>query len=117
MFDRATSSDIDRRDAASARDRRRLLEAIRRFLPLVAHPKGRPRALAAHAARDRGSDKKCKTTNVFDAGDTFGLMCQIEVGESDPSWLVTPLAELSFDRTHPIARAVADYRRRRAQSG
>ncbi|WP_157235609.1 hypothetical protein [Methylosinus sp. LW4] len=55
-------------------------------------------------------------TNVFDAGGAFGLMCQVEVGESDPLLLVTPLTELSFDRTHPIAHDVADYRRRCMQT-
>ena len=64
---------------------------------------------------NRGSDSRCKVTDVFDAGETFGLMCQVEVGESEPSLLVTPITELSFDRRHPIARDVADYRRRRAQ--
>jgi hypothetical protein len=42
-------------------------------------------------------------------------MCQVEIGESDPSLLVTPLTEFSFDRTHSITRHVADYRRRCVQ--
>lgn len=116
MFHRTTSSDSERLDAASAQDTRRLLEAFRRCLPLVAHPRGRLRATLMRSPQNKGLDSKCKVTNVFDAGETFGLMCQVEIGESDPSLLVTPLAELSFDRRHPIARDVADYRRRRAQT-
>jgi hypothetical protein len=111
MFRRSVSSDSGRIDAATARDARRLLEALRLCLPLLAHPRGRSLAAAMGAAR-RG----CRVTNVFDAGERYGLMCQVEVGESgDPSILVTSLAELSFDRRHPIARDVADYRRRRTQ--
>ncbi|WP_400768578.1 hypothetical protein [Methylosinus sporium] len=58
-------------------------------------------------------------TNVFDAGDAFGLMCQVEVGDGDgdaPSIFITSIAEIAFDRRHPIAREIADYRRRRAQT-
>jgi len=54
---------------------------------------------------------------VFDAGENFGLMCQIEVGDGpDPAIFVTPIAELAFDRRHPIVREIADYRSRRAQT-
>jgi hypothetical protein len=56
-------------------------------------------------------------TNVFDASDRFGLMCQVEVGDAaDPAIFITPIADLAFDRRHPIAREIADYRRRRAQT-
>jgi hypothetical protein len=63
------------------------------------------------------SGNQHRVTNVFDAGDAFGLMCQLEVGDDDaPTIFVTPIAELAFDRRHPIAREIADYRRRRAQT-
>jgi hypothetical protein len=40
----------------------------------------------------------------------------VEVGDSaDPAIFVAPIAALAFDRRHPIAREIADYRRRRAQ--
>lgn len=56
-------------------------------------------------------------TNVFDVGDAFSLMRQIEVGDGDvPAIFVAPIAELAFDRRHPIARAIADYCRRHAQA-
>jgi hypothetical protein len=116
MFRRITSSDIERIGAASAQDTRRLLEAFRRCLPLVAHPRERLRACLTRIAQNGGSDSRCKVIDVFDAGETFGLMCHVEVGESgEPSRLVTPITELSFDRKHPIARDIADYRRRRSQ--
>ncbi|WP_400770643.1 hypothetical protein [Methylosinus sporium] len=54
---------------------------------------------------------------MFDAGDAFGLMCQLEVGDDGvPAIFVTPIVELAFDRLNPIAREIADYRRRRAQT-
>ncbi|WP_051949162.1 hypothetical protein [Methylosinus sp. PW1] len=107
------SNDVD---PARAADARGLIDALRPCLPLMAHPRGRSLALSIAAARRRGSDRRCTVTNVFDAGDAFGLMCQIEVGGgAAPAIFVAPIAELAFGR-HPIARAVADYRRRRARA-
>jgi hypothetical protein len=110
------SHDVDR-PAAPAAGARRLLEALRRSLPRMAHPRGRSLTASIAAARGRGSDRRCKVTGAFDAGEVFGLMCQVEVGDgADPAIFVSPIVELAFDRRHPIARAVADYRRRRAQT-
>lgn len=79
----------------------------------MAHPRGRTLALSIAAVRRRGSDRRCTVTNVFDGGDVFGLMCQVEIGGgSAPAIFVAPIADLAFGQ-HPIARAVADYRRRR----
>ncbi|WP_024882043.1 hypothetical protein [Methylosinus sp. LW3] len=109
--------DVDRLRVAHAADARRLMEVLRRCLPLMAHPRGRSLTASIAAARRRDSDRRCRVTNVFDAGDAFGLMCQVEVGDDDaPAIFATPIAELAFDRRHPIARAIADYRRRRAQT-
>jgi len=111
------SHDVDRTCAARAADARRLMEALRRLLPLPAHPRGRSLSASIAATRRGGSDRRCRVTNVFDEGDAFSLMCQVEVGDAAaPAIFVTPIAELAFDRRHPIARAVADYRRRRAQT-
>jgi len=109
--------DVDRTSTARAADARRLMDALRRCLPLMANPRGRSLTASIAGARRRDSDRRCRVANVFDAGDGFGLMCQIEVGDAAASAIfVTPIAELAFDRRHPIARAVADYRRRRAQT-
>jgi hypothetical protein len=107
------SHDVERTRAADARG---LMEALRRCLPLMAHPRGRSLTTSIAASRHNGSDRRCMVTNVFDAGDAFGLMRQVEVGGgADPAIFVTPIAELAFGR-HPIARTVADYRRRCAQT-
>ncbi|MBU3887986.1 hypothetical protein [Methylosinus sp. KRF6] len=56
-------------------------------------------------------------TDVFDAGESYGLMCQIEVGDDlDTAIFVTPISEVALDRRHPMARTVADYCRRRART-
>jgi hypothetical protein len=113
MFQRANSPEIARLADANALDARKLLEALRRYSPLAAHPRGRLRTSLIGAARRGAFDDRYKVTGVFDAGETFGLLCQVEVG-ADPSLLVASITELSFDRKHPIAREIADYRRRRA---
>ncbi|PWB89059.1 hypothetical protein C5688_17820 [Methylocystis sp. MitZ-2018] len=103
-------------DRTRATDAHELMDALRRCLPLVAHPRGRSLASSIAAARRRNSDRRCTVTNVLDAGGAFGLMCQVEVGDgADVAIFVAPIAELAFGR-HPIARAVADYRRRCAQT-
>jgi hypothetical protein len=104
-------------DQTRAAEARRLMDALRQLLPLTAHPRGRSLTASIAATRRRDSDRRCRVTNVFDAGDAFGLMCQIEVGDDDaPAIFVTPIGELAFDRRHPIAREVAYYRRGRAQA-
>jgi hypothetical protein len=116
MFRQFVSSEVVRTDTSKAFDAQCLMEALRGYLPLIAHPRGRSLVVSMGAARHRHEGRACRVTNVFDAGENYGLMCQVEVGESgDPSILVTPITELSFDRRHQIARDVAAYRRRRAQ--
>jgi hypothetical protein len=111
------SPDIDRRRAARPAYARRLMDSLRRLLPITAHPRGRSLTVSTAAARRRDSDRRCRVTNVFDAGDAFGVMCQIEVGDDDATAIfVTPIAEFAFDHRHPIARESADYRRGRAQA-
>jgi hypothetical protein len=54
----------------------------------------------------------------FYAGEENGLMCRIDLqGTSgQPVLLVAPIAQLPFDRRHPIARDIAAYRKRRAEA-
>jgi hypothetical protein len=117
MFRGANFPKIERTASASALDARRLLEALRPYLPLAAHPRGRLRVSLIRASPRGAFDERCKVTGVFDAGDAFGLLCQIEVGDNaDPAIFFAPIVELAFDRRHPIAREIVDYRRRRAQT-
>ncbi len=76
-----------------------------------------PLTASIAASRRRASDRRCTVTNVFDAGDAFGLMRQVEVGDgADPAIFVGRIAEPAFDRRLPIAREIANSRRRRAQT-
>jgi hypothetical protein len=63
------------------------------------HPRRRSLTASIAAARHRAPDRRCRVTNVFDVGDALAIF-------------VAPIAELAFDRRHPIA----DCRRRRAQA-
>jgi hypothetical protein len=98
-------------------DSRRLLEALRRNLPLAALPrKASAQTSLQRAAPTALSHRSCLVTDVFDAGDGLGLMCQLQIREGGrSSFLVTPITELAFDRSHPISRDVAKYRRMRAK--
>jgi hypothetical protein len=92
---------------------RRLLDALRRHLPLTAYPKGRLIESLRRGSRDRGSSGRCRVTHVFDAGDELGLLCQLEVDDNSASGplIVTPIADLAFRRGHPIQREIANYHR------
>ncbi len=94
-------------------DTQRLLATMRRYLPLAASPRGRLSASLRGAAPNRPVPDRCMVTNVFDAGDERGLMCQLLIGDgaSNLSLIVAPVTELSFHRRYPFAREIADYRR------
>lgn len=99
----------------SSSEIQRLLAAMRRYLPLAAAPRGRLSASLRGAAPNRPVPDRCMVTNVFDAGDERGLMCQLLIGAGAPnlSLIIAPVTELSFHRRYPFARDIADYRRRR----
>ncbi|BGE84999.1 hypothetical protein Ms3S1_14350 [Methylosinus sp. 3S-1] len=72
------------------------------------------RASLIGAAQRGAFDDRCRVTGVFDAGETFGLMCQVEIGaDAARAIFVAPIAELAFDRRRPITREIVDYCRRR----
>ena len=65
--------------------------------------------------RDRGA---ARPIDVFYAGEKEGLMCPFDVHEGidEPVVVVAPITHLAFNRRHPIAREIADYRKRCAQA-
>lgn len=54
---------------------------------------------------------------VYYADERRGLMCQVafDCDAPNPTLFVLPIAHVSFERAHPIAREVAIYRRRRRE--
>ncbi len=60
--------------------------------------------------------KRLMVTDVFYAGEENGLMYRIDVRGSvgQPILLVAPLAQLAFNRKHPIAQEIAAYRKHHA---
>jgi hypothetical protein len=100
----------------SSPETHRLLEVLRRNLPLVAYPRRAGAPLQKVTKNMRRSDR-CLVTNVFDAGSGLGLMCQVAIEESGANYalIVTPITDLSFERRHPIARIIANYRRSQSQ--
>ncbi len=83
----------------------RLVQNLRRTLPLSAHP--RPPLLAFLRARGlngRGAPRLI-VLDVFDAGEDRGLMCRFAIAEDgEASSFIAPLALIALARRHPAAR-------------
>ena len=96
-----------------------LVQRLRRALPLTAHGR-RPSPSAALRRRLPGASRVPRVTviDVFDAGEEDGLMRRVDVGEESdaPIVVVAPIAQLAFNRRHPLAHDVAVYRKRRAEA-
>jgi len=95
-----------------------LVQKLRRALPLTAH--GRP-SLTAVLGRSLACANlmpRVTVTDVFYAGEENGLMCRVDVhGVTDePVVVVAPVTQLAFNRRHPVARDIAAYRKRRAET-
>jgi hypothetical protein len=86
-----------------------LVERMRRALPLVAHARPPLLTFLRHCiARDTAAPR-LTVTNVFDAGDAQGVMCQFAVHDwqAGRSIFVAPIAQIAFDRRHAISREIA----------
>jgi len=96
---------------------RRLVQRLRRALPLPAYP--RPALLAflrTHRAIG-GCAPRLILTDVFDAGGAGGIMCRFAIADVDASRFVAPLDQLALDRRRPVAREAAAYRRQSPRAG
>lgn len=85
----------------------RQLDRLRRSLPLSGHP--RPMLLANLRARGAVGRValQLRILDVFDMGESHGLLCRFVVEGQDQRNFVTPLAQIAFDRRHATAHAVA----------
>ncbi|MGA8171492.1 MAG: hypothetical protein WB816_11790 [Methylocystis sp.] len=95
-------------------DRQRLVEQLRFALPLTA--RARPpliERLGKTISRD-AARSNLPVTNVFDAGESLGLMCQLDLSQYCPQAprLVVPLELLALDRRYGLDRKIQRYRRR-----
>ena len=101
-------------------DRQKLVEQLRFALPLRARARARPplierlrRTISHDAARSN-----LPVMNVFDAGESLGLMCQLDLTQYCPHapYLVVPLKHLALDRGYGLDRKPQHYRRRSARA-
>jgi hypothetical protein len=98
-------------DASVHSDRRSVVSLLRRFLPLKARLLAKTRG-AAESKRPL----RCSVTQVFDAGEDMGVMCQLQLADAD-SIVVAPITQLGFDRSGPAFREIVAYQRfRRARA-
>ena len=97
----------------------RFVDRVRPFLPLPAHARPQLRASLRKTLTDAQISSGCTVTNVFYAGDGYGLMCHLTIGAKTigAPMLVAPIAYLAFGRQHPMAREIAAYQKSRPEFG
>jgi len=105
-------------------DVHRFVDRVRPFLPLPAHPRPQLRASLRKTLPDAQISSGCTVTNVFYAGDGYGLMCHLTIDAETigaktigAPMLVAPIAYLAFGRQHPMAREIAAYQKSRPEFG
>ncbi len=99
-------------------DKQKLVEQLRFALPLTA--RARPpliERLRKTISRD-AAGSNLPVTNVFDAGERLGLMCQLDLTQYCPQapYLVVPLEHLALDRRYGLNRKSQRYRTRVARA-
>ena len=99
-------------------NKQKLIEELRFALPLKA--RARPpliERLRKTISRD-AARSNLPVTNVFDAGENLGLMCQLDLTQYCPQapHLVVPFEHLALDRRYGLDRKSQRYRRRGARA-
>jgi hypothetical protein len=95
-------------------EKQKLVEQLRFALPLKA--RARPplierlrKSISQDAARSN-----LPVTNIFDAGESLGLMCQLDLTQysAQTPYLVVPFEHLALDRLYGLDRKFQRYRTR-----
>jgi hypothetical protein len=87
-----------------------LVELARQSLPASAYP----RKTLMEFLHKRGvlsmDMPKLSVVDVFNAGESAGLMCRFVVARGQVSGpFVAPLNQLAIDRRHPLARVLSNF--------
>ena len=96
--------------------RESLVHSLRDALPLHARP--RPALLAFLRARgvNARSAPKLVIVDILDAG-ARNLMCRFMIAGDVETSFVAPLAQIAFDRSHPLVQSLAARRRGAPRAG
>lgn len=95
-------------------DVRVLVDRLRSHLPLPAQ--GRPSLMAALSRRCglRQTKPRCRVIGIFDAGEEYGVVCQIEfVTDKETTIIVAPIDQVSFLSCEIRANQLAGQLKRR----
>jgi hypothetical protein len=87
----------------------RVIDRLHRALPIRSYPRqALLDYLSAIGVSGRGAP--CLSViDVFDGGTVHGVMCRVSVlGGQSTRTFVVPIGQISFDRNHPLARAITN---------
>lgn len=86
-----------------------IIDRLRRALPIGSYPRqALLDYLSSVGVSGRGAPR-LSVIDVFDGGTARGVMCRVSVlGDQSTRTFVVPLEQISFDRNHPLARAITN---------
>ena len=95
---------------------KQLAERLRRTLPLSAQARPSLRRFLRERIGIERCSPRLTVTNIFDSPGSSGFMCHFIVQDAreHSGIFVAPLAQLAFDRRHPLYQDISAYSERRS---
>jgi len=88
----------------------KFIRELEKHLPIYFHPTPELRQLIRKQGKIINRNSELKVTNVFDSGDTGGIVCAIE---DDDQVFVVSLTHLRIKHDHPLRDMILNYQRHR----
>jgi hypothetical protein len=84
-----------------------IIARLRRALPIGSYPRQALLGYLSEIGVSARGAPRLSVIDVFDGGTAHGVMCRVSVlGDQSTRTFVVPLEQISFDRNHPLARAI-----------
>jgi hypothetical protein len=94
----------------------RLLEKLEDALPLPAAMTPQLVACLRERYPEKTITEKCRVVALDYAGSEGGIMCELDFGPgNNEDRVLASITHLTFDRRHPLRRAIVAYQKRRTK--
>ncbi len=90
-----------------------LLEEMKQYLPIPARPTKEICKASSQEGRHLDPNQEIDIVDVFDSGDTGGIVCVI--GGDEKQLLVISLTHLIIKPDHPLSDKIAAYQKKRVR--
>lgn len=90
----------------------KLIKELEEHLPVYFHPTPQLCQISRKQGKIINRDSELKVTNVFDSGDTGGIVCAVEDVQKKEVFVVS-LTHLIINQNHPLWNSISNYQRER----